>query len=162
MMDALDDLLPIRDKIKIIHQTGEKDFRLVKEAYQNKGFSVHVSTFIDEIVHAYQQASLVVSRAGATTLAELQVCGLPAILIPFPYATAGHQEANARALQNKMAVEMVLNHELDTDKLLNILNTLMENETKRKELGSHLNALAKPDAAKNIINEMIRLLPENE
>ncbi|MCK5912292.1 MAG: undecaprenyldiphospho-muramoylpentapeptide beta-N-acetylglucosaminyltransferase, partial [Desulfuromusa sp.] len=83
-------------KPEILHQTGDADFSQVQQAYRDGGFDPQqVVPFIDDMTSAYAEASLVVCRAGATTLAELTACRRPAILIPFPHAAGDHQTANA-------------------------------------------------------------------
>jgi UDP-N-acetylglucosamine--N-acetylmuramyl-(pentapeptide) pyrophosphoryl-undecaprenol N-acetylglucosamine transferase len=77
--------LPIRPRI--LHQTGAADADEVRERYAALGVTAEVQPFIDDMAAAYGRADLVVCRAGATTLAELGVVGLPAVLVPFPFAT---------------------------------------------------------------------------
>ncbi|MFH0948715.1 MAG: undecaprenyldiphospho-muramoylpentapeptide beta-N-acetylglucosaminyltransferase [Elusimicrobiota bacterium] len=98
LISLIDNFLPIKEKIRFIHITGENDFEVVKNAYQNKGFTAEVHKYLYNIEAAYQKASLVVCRAGATTIAELIAIKLPAILIPYPYSTENHQRANAKYL----------------------------------------------------------------
>ncbi len=89
------------ERPEIKHQTGEEDFSPVQQAYRDAGFDPRqVVSFIDDMPRAYAEAGLVICRAGATTLAELTVCGRPAILIPYPFAAGDHQTANARALDD--------------------------------------------------------------
>ncbi|MBC7792108.1 MAG: undecaprenyldiphospho-muramoylpentapeptide beta-N-acetylglucosaminyltransferase [Clostridia bacterium] len=86
--------------VTIRHQTGEADVARVKGAYEEVGFTgVNVSAFIDDMATAYKDADLIICRAGATSIAELTVCGRPSILVPFPGATDDHQTANAKALE---------------------------------------------------------------
>lgn len=153
----IDRLMKMQDW-QIIWGTGEKDFDAIRSACKKYSSRIIVKPYITDIASAYAVTDLIINRAGATMLAELKVCGLPTILVPYPFAAAGHQEANARALMEQKAVEMVLNSELESDKFLNTIVTLMENETKRTTLGSNLKALAKPDAAKIIIDEMVKLI----
>ena len=142
---------------QIIWGSGEMDLKIIKKSCEKFGSRILVKPFITDMASVYAVTDLVISRAGATTLAELQVCGLPVILVPYPFAAAGHQEANARALVKQNAAEMVLNNELESDKFLNTLLMLMEDEAKRKSLGSNLKTLARPDAAQKIIEKMLSL-----
>lgn len=143
---------------QIIWGCGERDWDMIQQACEKYGVRVLAKPYFSDMGAVYAVTDLVISRAGATTLAELQICGLPSILVPYPYAAAGHQAANARALVNQNAAEMVLDHELNSEKFMNTLHGLMNDENKRKILGMGLKKLAKPAAAKNIIDAMIHLL----
>lgn len=81
---------------EILHQTGERDFKRVRDAYAQAGVKADVTPFIDDMPGAYSSASLVIARAGGTTLAELGLFGLPSILVPYPHHKDYHQMANAR------------------------------------------------------------------
>lgn len=157
ILNIIDHLIE-KKEWQIIWGSGERDWDVVQQACSRYGSRILVKPFISDMASVYAITDLVVSRAGATTLAELQVCGLPSVLVPFPFATAGHQEANARALVELNAADMVLNGELNTEKFMNTLLMLMENENRRKTLGMNLKALAKPDAAERIIEKMIKLI----
>lgn len=153
----IDDLLN-DENWQIIWGTGELDYQEIQSSCSKFSKRVLIKPFITDMASAYAVADLVICRAGATTLAELQTCGLPVILVPFPFAAAGHQEANARALVNQHAAEMVLNHELDSSKLITTLQSLMHDEQKRKRLAVNLKALAMPLAAEKIIDDMMTLI----
>lgn len=152
------DKLMEKQNWQIIWGSGERDFDSIQHECKKYGLRILVKPFITDMGAAYAAADLVVSRAGAITLAELQACGLPVILIPYPFAAGGHQEANARALVNQNAAEMVLNNELESDKFLDTLLLLMGDKVRRETLSANLKTLAKPDAAKKIIDEMTKLL----
>jgi UDP-N-acetylglucosamine--N-acetylmuramyl-(pentapeptide) pyrophosphoryl-undecaprenol N-acetylglucosamine transferase len=93
--------------IQILHLAGEAHADKVRHAYEHSGFHAIVLGFCDEMDAVYAAADLVVSRAGAGTLAELAACGVPAILIPFPAAVDDHQTANAHAYADQGAAEIV-------------------------------------------------------
>ncbi len=100
-------------RIQILHQTGEMDAADVTAAYRAAGIKAAVYSYIHDMTGAYAAADLVVSRSGATTIAELAVCGKPAVLIPFPFAADNHQEYNARALAGRGWAEVVLQRSLN-------------------------------------------------
>jgi UDP-N-acetylglucosamine--N-acetylmuramyl-(pentapeptide) pyrophosphoryl-undecaprenol N-acetylglucosamine transferase len=152
MTDALNYLLLIRDKIKIFHQTGESDLNLVKDAYQSKGFSAEVVTFIDQMANAYQQANLVICRAGATTLAELMVHHRASILIPYPLATDQHQHLNARALVSKHAAQMIEPDQLTAKKLAQLILDLYHQPDQLSQMGKNAGKLGRPKAAQEIVD----------
>ncbi|MCW9050435.1 MAG: undecaprenyldiphospho-muramoylpentapeptide beta-N-acetylglucosaminyltransferase [Deltaproteobacteria bacterium] len=120
---AVMQMLPLLNKRSlkpfIHHQTGDEDFRQVQQAYRDAGYDqAKVVPFIDDMPNAYSEASLVICRAGATTLAELTVCGRPAILIPFPFAAADHQTANARMLEEAGAAFTLAQDQLTAETLM--------------------------------------------
>ncbi len=147
-----------RSDWQILWGTGELDYEHIRDIMHSYAGRVFIRPYIKDMASAYAMADLVVARAGATTVAELQACGLPVILIPYPHAAAGHQEANARALLAKDAVRMVLDSELESDKLLNELIDLMADDKRRTKLGNNLKKQARPDAAKHIVDEMMKLV----
>ncbi len=108
---------------------------------------VRVVGFLERMPLAYAIADLVVARAGATTIAEVAACGLPSILIPYPYATGRHQEANARALQRAGASTMLLDDELDGRVLADRIGRLLSDGERLLEMGGRARAWSRPDAA---------------
>ncbi len=147
MAEAVDYLKEFKEKIKIIHQTGEADYSLVKDAYNKAGFDAEVMPFIYDMASAYANADLVVCRAGATTVAELTACGKAAIMVPFPFATHNHQEMNARALSEAGAGEMMLNKDLSGKVLANRIIYYLNNRSKIEEMEKKSMSLGKRDAA---------------
>jgi UDP-N-acetylglucosamine--N-acetylmuramyl-(pentapeptide) pyrophosphoryl-undecaprenol N-acetylglucosamine transferase len=102
-------------------------------------------------------ADLVVYRAGATGLAELTARGIPAILIPYPYAAENHQEHNARALEAAGAAKVILNRELKSENLQSTLQELLADEKKLAAMAAASRALGKPQAAEDIANMVIEM-----
>ena len=158
LIDALEELSAIRDSIKIIHQTGRSDFSLVKEAYQNRDFSAEVFTFIDQIAGAYQQASLVISRAGATTLAELMVHHRASILIPYPLAADHHQHLNAEVLVNQKAAWMIDPDQLTGKLLAQLILHLYHHPEHLSEMEENAGKLGRPKAAREIVDYCYKLI----
>lgn len=124
--EALTYLEPLKDRIQFLHQTGEKDLDAMKKLYSSKGFKGTVIPFAHRMADAYSAADLVISRAGATTLAELTACGKAAILVPFPYSAGNHQELNARKLWDMGAAQLILDRDLDGKKLYDMIRFLIE------------------------------------
>ena len=112
MINSLGKLLPVKEKIRFIHIAGEDDYETVKNVYPDKGFSAEVHKYLYDIETAYQKASFVVCRAGATTIAELIALRMPAILIPYPYSTEGHQNANAKYLAENGCATLIEEKEI--------------------------------------------------
>ncbi len=103
--------------LQVLHQTGSADVADVAASYREAGVKAVVLPYVNDMAGAYAAADLVVSRSGATTVAELAVCGKRAVLVPFPFAADNHQEYNARTLANRGAAEVVLQRELTAEKI---------------------------------------------
>lgn len=129
--EALRLLEPAR--FSIVHQTGFSDRSLVVEKYRNTGVKAEVRNFIDDIPPYFSRSDLVISRAGACSLAEITVAGKPAILIPFPQASDDHQRQNARSLEIQGAA-IVLDQATVTPQAF--ATALSELETDRSRLKS--------------------------
>jgi UDP-N-acetylglucosamine--N-acetylmuramyl-(pentapeptide) pyrophosphoryl-undecaprenol N-acetylglucosamine transferase len=107
--------------LQVLHQTGEKDVEEVKTGYQAAGVRAVVLPYITDMAGAYAAADLVVSRSGATTVAELAVCGKRAVLIPYPFAADNHQEHNARSLVKQGEGEVIVQKDLTPEKLAAVI-----------------------------------------
>jgi UDP-N-acetylglucosamine--N-acetylmuramyl-(pentapeptide) pyrophosphoryl-undecaprenol N-acetylglucosamine transferase len=151
MEEALIYLREWKERLHIIHQTGEKDYRQVQEAYRREEFEAEVHPFIHAMDRAYALADLVLCRAGATTLFELMTTGLPAILVPYPFAANDHQTLNAKTMVDAGAAVLVANGDLTGVHLSRILKELIEDPPRLKKMGERAAALAQPDAAQKII-----------
>jgi UDP-N-acetylglucosamine--N-acetylmuramyl-(pentapeptide) pyrophosphoryl-undecaprenol N-acetylglucosamine transferase len=160
MMEALPDLESSKGSIRFIHQTGAMDAGMVEQGYETRGFTAAVSPFIDDMYSAYGQAHVVVSRAGASTLAELALCGKPSILIPYPYAAHNHQEHNARSFVAKGAACMLLAGELNGRSLAQTVLSLHADRNKIADMAAQAFLLAQPDAAGRVVEECCRLAAE--
>lgn len=145
-----------RDRLTVTHQTGEKDQEAVSRAYREAGLAAEVVTFIDNMAAAYGWADLVVCRAGATTIAEVTACGKPCIFIPFPHAVDDHQRRNAEALLKKGACQMLLELELSGKSLAAAIDGLLREPETLARIGSQARSLARLDAARVIVDEMIK------
>lgn len=158
MGDALAYLEDFRDEVQFLHQTGDRDFDVVKEIYRAKGFRGTVVPFTYHMADAYAVADIVVSRAGATTLAELTACGRASILIPYPFAAGNHQEGNARKLCDIGAAHMILDKDLDGRTLSEAIKHLLRNPDLMDEMKRTSRALGSPDAASKVIKLMTCLV----
>lgn len=136
--------------LRLIHQTGADAEGAVCGAYRAAGLDADVRPFITDMGAAYAAADLVISRAGATTIAELAALGKPAILVPYPYAADDHQRANAESLVRVGAARMVLDAEATGDRLAAEVRTLVPAAV-RAAMAGHIRALARPDAADRVL-----------
>ena len=143
--------------ISVVCQTGTRDFDMVNEAFQRSGVQGRVERFIDAMDREVKAAGLIVSRAGATTLAEITAAGRPSILIPLPTAADDHQLKNAQALQAAGAAELIEQKDLTADLLVSRIFALAADAEKRKQMSMAARRLAKPDAAERIVDAVIGL-----
>lgn len=120
MIRAAAYLKDVRD-LQVLHQTGEKDVAEVAAGYRDAGMAAVVLPYIQDMAGAYAAADLVVGRSGATTVAELAVCGKRAVLIPFPFAADNHQAFNAMTLAARGTAEVILQQDLAPDKLAGVI-----------------------------------------
>ncbi len=121
--------------LQVIWGSGRWDQEMVQQAVVGCEGRVVVMDFIKEMPLAYRAADVVLGRAGALTLAEINVCGLPAILVPLATAAGNHQEANARALERLGAARVILEKELDSVDIDEVIVHLMNDEDKRHAMG---------------------------
>jgi len=112
--------------LQVLHQTGEKDVAEVAAGYRAAGVKAIVLPYIDDMAGAYAAADLVVSRSGATTVAELAVCGKRAVLIPFPFAADNHQEYNAKALAERGRADVIIQKDLTPERLAGVIRNTMQ------------------------------------
>ncbi|GFN30395.1 undecaprenyldiphospho-muramoylpentapeptide beta-N-acetylglucosaminyltransferase [Paenibacillus xylaniclasticus] len=124
-------------------------------AYKNG--QLHIVPYLHNMPDVLAASSLVVCRAGASTIAEMTALGIPSILIPSPNVTNNHQEANARSLVDAGAARMILERELSGERLLDTIRTMLLDEKQLAETGQAAAKLGMPDAAVTIVNELRRL-----
>ncbi len=143
---------------RVIHQTGSRDLEAVRQAYREMGVTAETGDFFRDMAAIYQQADLVVSRAGATTLAELAVMGLPALLIPYPHAADNHQERNARFYVEGGGAVLLRESLLNGNILAEEITALLYNDQNLQGMGMRMKALGRPGATERIIDECLDLV----
>ena len=143
--------------VSVVCQTGTRDYDMVREAFQRSGVQGRVERFIDAMYREVGQAGLIVSRAGATTLAEITAAGRPAILIPLPTATDDHQRKNAEALQAAGAAEVIEQDQLTGALLASRILALAADPDRRTSMSAAAKRLARPDAADRIADVVVEL-----
>jgi UDP-N-acetylglucosamine--N-acetylmuramyl-(pentapeptide) pyrophosphoryl-undecaprenol N-acetylglucosamine transferase len=158
MVEAARYLKGLEPPIKIIHQTGSADEELVKKGYQEIGVDAEVHPFINDMSAMYLRADLVVCRAGATTIAELLVAKKGAILIPYPYAADNHQELNANEMVEKGAAVMLLERELDGERLAKEIRALYEDRDKIAQMERSASRAGRPEAAREIVDACVEIV----
>jgi UDP-N-acetylglucosamine--N-acetylmuramyl-(pentapeptide) pyrophosphoryl-undecaprenol N-acetylglucosamine transferase len=136
------------DKLLITHQTGDKNFDEVKNAYKEIGWAdADVRPYISNMVEAFDHADIIICRAGATTCAEVAAAGMTAIMIPFPGAADDHQRKNAEAMVEKGAARMILQSDLSGERLAAEIANLAADPNDITRLGRAAKTMARSDAA---------------
>jgi UDP-N-acetylglucosamine--N-acetylmuramyl-(pentapeptide) pyrophosphoryl-undecaprenol N-acetylglucosamine transferase len=158
MIEAAEHLKPYADRIRIVHQTGDRDLELVRKGYADFGADAEALPFIQDMSAAYLRADLVVCRAGATTLAEVMVAKKASILVPYPYAADNHQELNAKSMVDAGAAKMMLERELDGERLANEILELYNDREQLKKMESAASRTGRPEAAREIIDACFELI----
>ncbi len=156
MVEALGFLQGIKSHLRFIHQTGRTDFDFVSKSYQEKGFEAVVKPFIENMASTYQISDLVISRAGASTLSELALCGKAAILIPYPYAAHHHQRLNAQRLVSLGAARMIQDEEVSGERLAEMVLHFYQHPEERARLEEAILKVARPRAAEEIVDYCYR------
>ncbi|MFC6266822.1 undecaprenyldiphospho-muramoylpentapeptide beta-N-acetylglucosaminyltransferase [Frigoriflavimonas asaccharolytica] len=143
--------------VQLIWQTGKTEYNDLSknESIIKHQLSIILKEFISDMALAYSAADIIVSRAGAIAISELAVASKPLILVPFPYAAEDHQTKNAMSLVENDAAKMITDKEMP-EKFWNVLTEIIDNETLRSDLANHLKKLGKPEATKEIVDEILK------
>ncbi len=149
VIDALQFLGGQKERLRITHQTGVYDFEAVTKGYLEAGWEgADIREYISDMVSEFAKADLVISRAGATTCAELAAAGRPAIQIPLPTAADDHQRKNAEAMQDAGAARMILQKDLTGERLAEEITSLIAEPELLERMSSEAKKLGRKDAAK--------------
>jgi UDP-N-acetylglucosamine--N-acetylmuramyl-(pentapeptide) pyrophosphoryl-undecaprenol N-acetylglucosamine transferase len=157
MVEAAPRLAADTPRVVLTHQTGERDLAMVRDGYKRAGLEARVEPFLYAMDREMKSADVIVSRAGATTLAELTAAGRASILIPLPTATDDHQRKNAEALVRQGAAHMVEQRALTGDRLAAEILSLARDGERRRAMSQAARVLARPDAAQVIVDRIVDL-----
>jgi UDP-N-acetylglucosamine--N-acetylmuramyl-(pentapeptide) pyrophosphoryl-undecaprenol N-acetylglucosamine transferase len=148
-----------RDDVRIVLKAGAANADEVSRRLSENGGTrvAQVVSFFDRMDHAYAAADLMVSRAGAGTVAELAAVGLPSILVPYPYAPDDHQAVNASVLTKAGAAVMVRDEDATADRLAPMVEELLADPERLRRMGQAMGGLARPRAADEIADELVVL-----
>ena len=138
--------------VRLIHQTGADDEAAIKKRYAEAGIEAEVAAFFTDMANIYSQADCCLSRAGATTLAELAVLGLPAILVPYPYAADNHQERNGNYYAQGGGAWMFRQDKLNSETLAGYILSLSLDAARLWAMAKAMRGLARPQAAEAIVD----------
>lgn len=152
-----------RHDVQVLHATGEANYEQHMQklgAAGKLGANIIVRPYLHNMPAALAAADLAVCRAGAIGLAELTAKGIPAVLIPYPYATANHQEFNARAVEAKGGARVILDRDMTGEKLLEATEDLLLNSSRLKEMAEGSRSLGRPGATEEIARSALALITE--
>ena len=143
--------------VQIIHLTGEKDYPAVRDAYTTRESKSFVSPFHINMGEIYNISHSAVVRGGAVSLAELAAWGIPAIIVPYPYAAGRHQDLNAQFFARKGAAKVFREEDLTPQVLSREVSLLVYDKERRKEMAEASKTLGKRDATEILSRRIIRL-----
>ena len=144
-------------QINVTHQTGEAQVESVRETYRQLGISAEVFGFTDDMSRIYKRTDLAICRAGSGTLSEITAFGIPSILIPLASSTHDHQLKNAKVLESNAAAVVVEEKELSVEGLCAVMEKTLEENTLGR-MATNSKKLARPHAAREIVNEIERII----
>lgn len=148
--------------LQVVHVTGRQDHEEASSRWRDVGVDplagiddaaapvVRVLPYLDDMADAYAAADLVVGRAGATTIAELTVLGIPSVLVPYPHATAQHQQANAEALRRAGAASVIDDAALSPDTLATAVGAIVGDAGRAGAMSLAARAWGRPEAAEAV------------
>ena len=159
VVGALNILKGILGGLYFIHQTGKLDEQTVKEAYTKFAGVGEAAAFFDDMAAIYTRADLVISRAGAGIL-EIAVCGLPSILVPYPFAADDHQRANGELFVEQGAAILVNNADFTSERCAELIQSFYQDRQRLADMGEAARKIGRPDAAQDIARSCIDLVPK--
>jgi len=142
---------------QVIWQTGGYYFEEMKRRVNNPSANILLKDFVREMQYAYAVADVVISRAGALSIAELMLTGKPSILVPSPNVAEDHQTINAMALVERDAAVLVKDNEA-AEKLIDTAFVLIEDEDRKRVLSENIKGMSHPNSAKDIANEILKMI----
>jgi UDP-N-acetylglucosamine--N-acetylmuramyl-(pentapeptide) pyrophosphoryl-undecaprenol N-acetylglucosamine transferase len=160
VIDMLPQIRNMKNKVHILHQTGLQQMEEVQKAYEQFGIPAVVKDFIVDMAGAYEDADLIICRAGATSLAEITAAGKAAVLIPYPWAANDHQLKNAQALAAEEAAVVIPEKALSGANLFGVIKNLLQDENKLRQMEENSLRMSRIDAAATIVDSCIQLMAE--
>jgi len=162
MLQSIPKLQALVPGLQIIHLTGKHGYEEAKEVYNCTGINSFVSEFYNDIGAAYKLSDLVISRSGANTIAEITAVGVPAILIPYPYATDNHQYWNAYELSSAGGALIIEQEELEPERVTKLVSELLMNDERLDNMKKINRSLNKPLAAARVVDKICQTLKEKK
>jgi len=152
MIESLPLLREMLTNLRVVHQTGERDYNAVRTAYARREINAEVVPFLTNMPERFAWADIIVCRAGAITAAEIAAAGRAAIFIPFGRATDSHQLRNAQEMFRAGAGRLISEAELTPEKLTSEIFSLLDQPQEIEKLSTAARELARPHAARDIVN----------
>ena len=143
---------------QVLYVTGKNNFEEMSTKLGKLKQNLKLVPYIDDMPSVLKNTSLVVSRAGASTIAEITAIGIPAILIPSPYVAANHQEYNARELVERDAAKMILETDLNGKDFVKEVDYILSNQIVQESMKKNAKALGKPNALNDIYKLIKKML----
>lgn len=160
LIDAAPLLDRFADSISVVCQSGRGDLKSMKNAFEKSHFPFVIGEFFEDMPQKIANADLLISRAGAGAIAEINAVGRAAVYVPYPFASDDHQTKNANVMENAGAGMVVKDSEFDGDRLIEIIEKFIHDRAGLEEMGKRANKMAKPDAAASITDELLVLAGE--
>jgi UDP-N-acetylglucosamine--N-acetylmuramyl-(pentapeptide) pyrophosphoryl-undecaprenol N-acetylglucosamine transferase len=151
----------LRRRLAIAQQARAEDLAQVQDAYRALNLAVELKPFFEDVPERLRQAHLLITRAGASTLAELTAAGRPAVLVPLPNSIDDHQMANARALDSTGGGWLLPESALSPAALAKILEEALAEPARLEKAAAAAKSLGKRDAADRLADLVIDLLPQD-
>ena len=151
-ISAMELLAKRKGEMRIVHQTGERDYNEVLAAYARCGIEAEVSPFLSNMAERFAWADVIVCRAGAITAAEVAAAGRAAIFIPFGRATDSHQLRNAQEMVKAGAGRLIAEPELSPERLAKEIFALLDQPGELAAIAMKARSLSHPYAAREIVN----------
>ncbi|MFW5967585.1 MAG: UDP-N-acetylglucosamine--N-acetylmuramyl-(pentapeptide) pyrophosphoryl-undecaprenol N-acetylglucosamine transferase, partial [Persicimonas sp.] len=155
---ALTNLGDVAAKLRVRHQCGEGRRSEVEGRYDDFAGQVEIVEFIDDMAEAYRRCDLLICRAGASTIAEVLVLGLPAVYVPFPDAADDHQAKNAEEIARSGAGVSLPDDEIDSPRATRLLEGLIRNPVSLQNLARQARTLGRPEAADRVAERCIEMI----
>ena len=149
----------LRSRLHVAHQARAEDHDRVTAAYAEAGIHADVQPFFDDVPQRLQDCQLVISRAGASSVADITAIGRPSILIPYAAAVGDHQSANARPLADAGAAIVLPESVLDAESLTRDIAAILSDAGRATQMADAARALGRPDAARRLYDLVTELAP---
>ncbi|MBC9783253.1 undecaprenyldiphospho-muramoylpentapeptide beta-N-acetylglucosaminyltransferase [Heliobacterium chlorum] len=153
-----------QDRYQVLHVTGESNYDETRRLYEDAGIAlekcgnIKLLPYLDRMDYALAASDLCVGRAGAAFISEITARGLASILIPYPYAAENHQEANARSLESIGATKVILDREVTSEQLQEMVLHLFSHRQQLEAMAQAARSAGRPEALAHILSEIERVM----